>query len=389
MTLVKFSITILTFNRHELLQLTISSVVEQNYTNFEILVIDNSSTPSVHEIVAGYCDQRIRIKRIPENIHVCDALESALDEITGTHFLFLADDDVLVPDALSSVARFFNEHIDAQMVCTGNVMFNHHTKASNVNPGDLKFFTNDVQSFEGREHALACCNGWGIGPKKKFKSMPSALPSATYISLNLIRITKRRQGMLFVKPFGDIGYVGCMANTDKVYYMNSLLTIIGLTPVRETLGCLAGYRRKWDREIQYLQHSPIKAPSFLNMGTDAHLQVLFKNGLDHYLDSRLRPNFFVRHLRQVISDKPWDSRTINDIIETLPHYCKSLIMFAPHSIWNGFLSFPRKCRREFARVNARKKSEKKSSNFGKQKLFKDILEFAKWVKVSSETGNVL
>ena len=381
--MVKFSIAVLTFNRHELLRLTLSSVVEQNYPNFEILVIDNGSTPSVHQIVADYCDQRIRIKRFPRNIHVCDALESALVELTGTHFLFLADDDVLVPDALKSVARFFNEHIDAQMLCVGNVMFDHHAKTSKISLGDLKSFTNDVQPFEGREHALACCNGWGIGAKRKFKSMPSALPSATYISIELMRTTKRRQGVLFVKPFGDIGYVGCMANTDKVYYLNSLLTIIGKTPVRETLGCLAGHRRKWDREIQYLQHSPIKAPSFVNMGTDAHLQVMFKNCLNHYLDSRLRPNFFVRHLRQVISDKPWDSRTINDIAETLPHYCRSLILFAPYSIWHGFLSFPHKCQREFARVIARKKSAKNSSNFINTKLFKDILEFAKWVKSAS------
>ena len=55
-----FSVIIPTYNRSNNLRLTISSVLEQTYSNFEILVMDDGSTDDTDKVVASFNDKRIK-----------------------------------------------------------------------------------------------------------------------------------------------------------------------------------------------------------------------------------------------------------------------------------------------------------------------------------------
>ncbi len=375
--MVIFSVALLTYNRQQLLPYAITSIVTQDYEQFELIVIDNGSEPPVKDIVLGFKDQRVEYFRYNKNIHVCDALESALSITTGTHFLFIADDDVLVPGALRRVANFFEAHPDAEMLGGGFADFNHTDKTSKTTLKKLRSFDGRVEAYDGEENAMYYCNGWGIGAKKFYRAAPMAHSSAIFISTALLRRTKQRQGVIFVKPFGDIGYVGCSSNTTKVYYLHAPLAIVGETPVREMVGSAKGQRRKWDKEIQYLEYSPLKSPSFINMGMDAHLKIMFANNLHDKLDTRLRPYFFRQHLRQIMSDSPWDSRTIYDIFECFPHYAKSLWHFFSIRLFiKKLVLFPISLVNNIIKRNLKKQQNKISAE---SKIFTDIIDFARWV----------
>ena len=55
------SVIIPTHNRANYLPLAISSVLNQSFHDFEILIVDDGSTDSTAAVVAGFRDQRIQV----------------------------------------------------------------------------------------------------------------------------------------------------------------------------------------------------------------------------------------------------------------------------------------------------------------------------------------
>ena len=55
-----FTVVIPTYNREKLIGRCLKSVIEQTYTNWEAIVIDNYSEDKTEEVVASFKDDRIR-----------------------------------------------------------------------------------------------------------------------------------------------------------------------------------------------------------------------------------------------------------------------------------------------------------------------------------------
>jgi hypothetical protein len=143
------------------------------------------------------------------------------------------------------------------------------------------------------------------------------------------------------------------------------------------VGAKTGMRTKWVKEVQLLEHTPIKGASFINMGADGHLKVLYRNGLNKKYDCRLRPDFYYRHLAQVVSDSPWTKVTVRDLAECLPHLIISQYQFfsVSYTIWGLRQLLLRVAGRILSRLN---------NNRGTKPLikgieFENIYDFAVWV----------
>ena len=61
------SVVIPNYNYGHLIGNAIQSVLDQSYTNWEILIIDNHSTDNTDEIVKGFHDTRINLLKIHNN----------------------------------------------------------------------------------------------------------------------------------------------------------------------------------------------------------------------------------------------------------------------------------------------------------------------------------
>ncbi len=322
----KFSIFLPSYNRQILVLQTINSLIAQSYNNFEILLYDNGSFPSLKNSIDAYQDERIKYTRYENNQNVNDLAEDALNNMTGSYFLFLADDDVLTSSTFNIVNKLLKNH-KTEMLQVGFTNYNHTNKVYNSTQSNLGQFTGKLEVFDSIKTAFHFFNGWGIGHRKKYPAPRTNHSSGIFISKELIEKTRAQQIELFIKPFGDIGYVGALLNTDSYYYLDLPLAIVGETTVREMNGAKPGQRQKWNKEIQYLEHSPLKGASFMNMGADAHLKVIFRNHFDKKYDSRLRPNFYYRHIKQVLSDSPWTYLTLKDVTEVIPHALLSFFIF--------------------------------------------------------------
>ena len=103
-TLVKsglVSIILPTYNTDELfLRQAVDSVVAQTYDNWELLIIDDSTTSPVENIINSYSDQRIKYFRNPQNLGMANSRNRGLDLAQGEFIALLDHDDIWMPEKL-------------------------------------------------------------------------------------------------------------------------------------------------------------------------------------------------------------------------------------------------------------------------------------------------
>ena len=122
------SIIIPTYNRAHLIMGTLNSVLEQTYTNWECLVIDDGSTDNTKEIVANYIksDNRFqyftRPNHLPKGANACRNYGFEISK--GTYIQWFDSDDIMLPEKLAlKVQALKNIDVDF-VVCEGAVMIN-------------------------------------------------------------------------------------------------------------------------------------------------------------------------------------------------------------------------------------------------------------------------
>ena len=96
----KVSVCIPVYNGEHFLADCIASVLEQDFDDFELVVIDNCSIDNTEQLVASYTDSRIRYIRNNTNIGSIGNFNKCIREARGEYFVLLPHDDILLPGAL-------------------------------------------------------------------------------------------------------------------------------------------------------------------------------------------------------------------------------------------------------------------------------------------------
>lgn len=90
--MLSVSVIIPTYNRSKLLKEAIGSVLSQDYTNIELLIIDDGSTDDTSQVVSAISDSRIKYI-YKKNGGVSTARNIGLENATGEFIAFLDSDD--------------------------------------------------------------------------------------------------------------------------------------------------------------------------------------------------------------------------------------------------------------------------------------------------------
>lgn len=115
----KISVIMTIYNTDkEYLLEAIDSVLQQTYTDFELLLIDDGSTIDYTDLPCIHSDQRIIYSKLPENVGIAMARNFGLGKATGEFIAFLDSDDVAMPERFEKQIFFFenNQKID----CVGS-----------------------------------------------------------------------------------------------------------------------------------------------------------------------------------------------------------------------------------------------------------------------------
>ena len=96
-TFPRVSIGLPVFNGERFVRQAIESVLNQSWTDFELIISDNASTDLTDKICVGYAcsDDRVRYVRQRENIGAGQNFNVVLDLAKGEYFKWMAHDDVI------------------------------------------------------------------------------------------------------------------------------------------------------------------------------------------------------------------------------------------------------------------------------------------------------
>ncbi len=109
------SVIIPTFNRAEKVTLAITSVLEQSFTDFEILVVDDGSTDDTQDAVSRLKGPISCIAH-PSNRGVSAARNSGISQANAPLIAFLDSDDHWLPEKLQVQTEFFQSN-PRMLVC--------------------------------------------------------------------------------------------------------------------------------------------------------------------------------------------------------------------------------------------------------------------------------
>lgn len=99
---MKFSIVIPAYNAELYIKDAILSVLNNNYSNYEIIVINDGSTDKTESIVKNINDNRIKYYKIKNN-GLSNARNTGVKFARGDYLLFLDSDDVIKPYLLTKL----------------------------------------------------------------------------------------------------------------------------------------------------------------------------------------------------------------------------------------------------------------------------------------------
>lgn len=99
-------VTVITpsYNSGKYISETIKSVINQTYSNWEMLIVDDCSTDNSISIINDYCtsDNRIRLIKLEENGGAAVARNRGIKEANGRFIAFLDSDDLWHPEKLKN-----------------------------------------------------------------------------------------------------------------------------------------------------------------------------------------------------------------------------------------------------------------------------------------------
>ena len=100
------------YNSEEFMEATYKSLLNQTYTNWEWICVDDKSTDNTLKILQEWAKKDSRIKVIPRDKNGGNAafgFNSGLPYCNGSHTQILGHDDELTPDTLEEIVKRINE----------------------------------------------------------------------------------------------------------------------------------------------------------------------------------------------------------------------------------------------------------------------------------------
>ena len=142
------------YNGARYIRETIDSILNQTYTNFEFLIIDDASTDNTLDIIASYNDNRIVVARNEHNSKIVYTMNKGIQLAKGEFIARMDADDIALPQRLEKQAKYLVAHPEVSMV---DVIM----ELIDENGVSLNAYNSDVTSDEGILHAMTKANCMG------------------------------------------------------------------------------------------------------------------------------------------------------------------------------------------------------------------------------------
>ena len=127
----KISVVMPVFNtKEDYLRKNIESVLNQSFSDFEYLILDDASKPYIEEIIKSYSDNRIKYFKNEHNLGISESRNKLLSLATGEYLAIVDHDDVSLPERFAKQVAVLDANESIGVVSSHFVKINKHGKHS-------------------------------------------------------------------------------------------------------------------------------------------------------------------------------------------------------------------------------------------------------------------
>lgn len=129
----KISIVVPVYNTEKWLKRSLDSIINQSFTDFELILVDDGSKDSSPTICDSYAALDSRVKVIHKiNGGVSSARNAGIEHATGEYITFADSDDEMLPGALAEMAKFDEDVIISGILVLLQDEIREHTPQNKV-----------------------------------------------------------------------------------------------------------------------------------------------------------------------------------------------------------------------------------------------------------------
>lgn len=128
------SIIIPTYNRASSLKRTLISIINQTYTDYEVIIVSNGSTDNTKDIVDQFQDERLKYIFQKGSGSPASPRNTGIKSSKGDYIAFCDDDDLWLPEKLEKQIAFLKKNANYGICYTRMRRFNEELEW--INPDD-------------------------------------------------------------------------------------------------------------------------------------------------------------------------------------------------------------------------------------------------------------
>lgn len=106
------------YNSARFLRRAVDSVLQQDWMDLELIVVNDGSSDETEEILLSYTDPRLKYVRNDVNRGLVYTLNRGLELASGEWIARMDADDICLPGRFSAQLAYFREHPEADVVAT-------------------------------------------------------------------------------------------------------------------------------------------------------------------------------------------------------------------------------------------------------------------------------
>jgi glycosyltransferase involved in cell wall biosynthesis len=113
---IEVTILMAAYNASNYIADSITSVLNQTFQNYELLIINDGSTDNTETVIQSFKDSRIRVIKNEVNRGLIESRNIALKEAKGNFIAILDSDDIAMPDRLEKQLNAFRNNPELAVV---------------------------------------------------------------------------------------------------------------------------------------------------------------------------------------------------------------------------------------------------------------------------------
>jgi len=143
----KVTICIPTYNYGRFIGQAIESALAQDFTDYELLILDNASQDNTEEVVKSYRDPRLQYIKNASNLGFVGNINKGLELARGKYLIYLHADDIWYEGILRKEVQLLDENAAVTVVHTAEKLIDSQGKVIKLNKSPWARLTQGPKAF--------------------------------------------------------------------------------------------------------------------------------------------------------------------------------------------------------------------------------------------------